>query len=73
MGGLLGSAGQALGAANAAQGLMGSDSGPAPQVNAQTDGGAGLAQLYGQIQQGDAARAQEEMAKRQKMYGMFGG
>jgi hypothetical protein len=52
---------------------MGSDSGPAPQVNAQTDGGAGLAQLYGQIQQGDAARAQEEMAKRQKMYGMFGG
>ena len=71
--GLLGSTGQALGAASAAKGLMSSPQAPAPQVSNQTDGGAGLSQLYGQIQQGDAQRMQEELAKRQKLNGLFGG
>lgn len=73
MSGLLGSVTQAAGAANVAKGLMSSPQSPAPQVSNQTDGGAGLSQLYGHIQQGDAQRMQEELAKRAKMQGLFGG
>jgi len=75
-GGLMASAApymQAMGAASQAKGLLSSPQSPAPQVSNQTDGGAGLSQLYGQIQQGDAQRMQEELAKRQKMNSMFGG
>jgi hypothetical protein len=72
-GGLLGSAGQALGAANSAQGLLSGPQQAAPQVSNQTDGGAGLSQLYASMRQGDAQRMQEEMQKRQKMNGLFGG
>ena len=71
--GLLASAGQAMGAANMAKGLLSSPQQQAPQVSNHTDGGAGLSQLYGQIQQGDAQRMQEEIAKRQKLNGLFGG
>jgi len=75
-GGLMASAApymQAMGAASQAKGLLSSPQSPAPQVSNQTDGGAGLSQLYGQIQQGDAQRMQEEIAKRQKLNGLFGG
>ena len=65
--------GDAAGAAMAVKGLLSSPQQAAPQVNAHTDGGAGLSQLYSQIQQGDAQRMQEELAKRQKLNGLFGG
>jgi hypothetical protein len=64
---------QAMGAASQAKGLLSSPQQQAPQVSNHTDGGAGLSQLYGQIQQGDAQRMQEELAKRAKMQGLFGG
>ena len=64
---------QAMGAASQAKGLLSTPQQQAPQVSNHTDGGAGLSQLYGQIQQGDAQRMQEEIAKRQKLNGLFGG
>jgi hypothetical protein len=75
-GGLMASAApymQAIGAASQAKGLLSSPQQAAPQVNAQTDGGAGLSQLYASMQQGDAQRMQEEMQKRMKNQGLFGG
>ena len=45
----------------------------APQPGSKTDGGAASAQLFNSIQQGDLQRIQEEMAKRQKLNGLFGG
>lgn len=82
-GGLLGGAktamgavkpiGDAAGSALAVKGLLATPQQQAPQVSNHTDGGAGLSQLYGQIQQGDAQRMQEEIAKRQKLNGLFGG
>ena len=71
--GLLGPAGQALGAVSMAQGLLGGQKTPAPQVSNQTDGGAASAQLFNSIQQTDMQRMQEEIAKRQKLNGLFGG
>ena len=75
-GGLMASAApymQAMGAASQAKGLLSSPQQAAPQVSNHTDGGAGLSQLYASIQQGDAQRAQEEMQKRMKTQGLFGG
>lgn len=45
----------------------------APQPGSRTDGGVGSAQLFNSIQQADAQRMQEELAKRQKLNGLFGG
>ena len=45
----------------------------APQAGAKTDGGAASAQLFNSIQQTDLQRMQEEMQKRMKTQGLFGG
>lgn len=72
--GLLGSAMPAMQAAGMAKGLIGGspqEAPQAPQIN--NDGGQGLAQLYGSIQQGDQQAMQAEMQKRMKNQGLFGG
>lgn len=65
---------QAMQAGGMAKGLLGGGEHAAPQAQqSHTDGGQGLAQLYGSIQQGDQQAMQAEMQKRQKAQGLFGG